>query len=203
MPGREEDKPYEPEEIADAILDWLDHDTETRLGDDEDDYYTDQGDALPPNRPIFTMGELGGIPGMDDLLLETLATYFTAQPMFVTLQESGVNPNTAPTHILALLYQGTSLGKTLMTNDDVFRILEARQEGTVFCPPEYGEDCESFNEFMGEANPTYFPPLRYTSEIFSIRSVAQMGEVRACYTTVVRRSSEGAEFQTLLYRTDC
>jgi type II secretory pathway component PulK len=203
MPGREEEKLYEIEELADGILDWLDSDDQTRLGDDEATYYERQGsESLPVDRPLFSLDELSAVPGMDDLLLEALKSYFTPHPMFPEDKSGGVNPNTAPPHILGMIYHGIAQEKQLLDQEEVFRILQAREEGKVFCSPEYGEECTSFSELMGFAGENDFPPLQYESDIFSIRSVARIGDARACVTTVVNRSDLEAP-QTLLYRMDC
>lgn len=202
MPGREEDKLYEVGDLVDAILDWLDRDDETRLGDNEADYYRNQGSgALPIDRPVLTLDELSDVPEMDALLLETLKAYFTAHPMFPDIEHSGVNPNTAPAHILGLIYIGAALKKELLDRDEVFRILEARSEDKVFCPSEYGEECESFAALTGFTGDP-FPPLQYVSHIFTVKTEARYDEARACVTAVISREvTDGPE--TLFYRMGC
>ncbi len=203
MPGREEDKPYEPGEIAEAILDWLDSDDQTRLGDLETDYYRGVGEnALPVNRPVLSLDELSGIPDLDASLLEGIKAYFSPYPLVPTSNGSGVNPNTAPPHILAMIYHGTSGEKRLLDRDDVFRILTARDEDKIFCEPEYGERCESFPALTGFVGETFFPRLQYASSVFTIRTEGRYGAARACVITVVDRSF-AEEPQTLFYRTGC
>ncbi len=203
MPGREEDKPYEVEELAEAILDWLDNDDETRLGDDEADYYGGLGErASPINRPALALDELGAIPDMDDLLLEAIKAYFSPFPLVPSPEESGVNPNTAPPHILGMIYHGTAGDKRLLDRDDVFRILEARDEDKVFCSNDYGEDCESFTALTGFAGETFFPPLQYVSSVFTVRTEARYGTARACVLAVIDRSLAEAP-ETLYYRMGC
>ena len=139
---------------------------------------------------------------MDGLLLEALKAYFTVQPMFPDIEKSGVNPNTAPAHILGLIYHGTAQEKLLLDRDEVFRILTARSKDKVFCSEEYGEECESFAELTGLVGESFFPPLRYTSDIFTIRSEARYDRVRSCTTAVVDRG-EASETKTLFYRIGC
>jgi len=68
---------YDREALVDGIMDWVDADTNTRLGDDEVDFYRNKGStAAPPNRPVWVMGELASVPEMDEPLLNALAAYF-------------------------------------------------------------------------------------------------------------------------------
>ncbi|MFQ5515642.1 MAG: general secretion pathway protein GspK [Myxococcota bacterium] len=204
LPGREEDKPYEIEDLAEGILDWLDTDDLTGMGDDEADHYGRQGaSASPLDRPLFTLDELDGVPGLDGLLLEALKAYFSAQPMFPPIEKSGVNLNTAPPHVLGLIYGGSALEKELLGNDEVFRILKARDEGKIFCR-EIGDDelCTTFPQEVGLLPEVTFPPLQYQSDVFRIRSEARIREARACITAIVDRS-DPAEIRTLYYRKGC
>ena len=84
----------------------------------------------------------------------------------------------------------------------MYRILEARDEDKVFCSAEYGEDCSDFEELMGLAGDTFFPPLSYTSEVFTIRSIGRVGETRSCVLSIVSRG-DGAQFRTLFYQAEC
>lgn len=203
MPGREEDKPYEPGEIAEAILDWLDSDDQTRLGDLETDFYRGVGqNALPVNRPVLSLDELSGIPDLDASLLAGIKAYFSPYPLVPTPDGSGVNPNTAPPHILGMIYHGTAGDKHLLDRDDVFRILTARDEDKIFCESVYGERCESFSALTGFVGETFFPPLQYVSSVFTIRTEGRYRAARACVITVVDRSFADAP-QTLFYRTGC
>ncbi|MFI5316945.1 MAG: general secretion pathway protein GspK, partial [Myxococcota bacterium] len=95
------------DELADAILDWIDKDQETRVGTPEQEYYVDIKKAKSPplNRPVFSLDELAPVPGLDPLVLEALKAYFTPYPMFPE-DGGGVNLNTAPAHVLGLIYHG-------------------------------------------------------------------------------------------------
>jgi len=207
MPGRKEDKTYEIPDLADGILDWLDSDEETRLGDNEADFYRQAGrNSSPLNRPVFSLDELSVIPDLDGLLLEALKDYFSPYPMFPDIERSGVNPNTAPAHILGMIYHGTAQKKQLLDRDDVFRILQAREEEKVFCEGGSDEGCESFTALTGFAGETIFPPLRYRSDLFMIHSEARVGETRetrACIRTVIDRGVADEEPRVLLYRMGC
>ena len=202
MPGRPEDKVYDAELLADALLDWLDIDEVSRLGDAEDSFYLSQRTPAPPaNRPLLSIEELADLPGMDEPLLDSLRAYLTVHPIFPGSRSGGVNPNTAPPHVLSLIYQGTAGDKRLLGEDDVFRILRARDEGRIFCPGSTEPPCESFSSEIGRVGETVFPPLGYSTAIFSIRSEGRFGDARACFETVIDRETEPPT--ALSYRLDC
>jgi type II secretory pathway component PulK len=158
--------------------------------------------AVPVDRPVLSLDELSGIPDLDASLLEGIKPYFSVFPLVPTPAGSGVNPNTAPPHILGMIYHGTAGDKRLLDRDDVFRILTARDEDKIFCKSEYGEKCESFTALTGFVGETFFPRLQYVSSIFTIRTEGRYRAARACVITVVDRSSAEAP-QTLFYRTGC
>jgi type II secretory pathway component PulK len=199
---------YEKEDIQEAIFDWMDADTATKNGDDEVEFYRDRGaQGVPPNRPVWVMGELAGIPGMDDVLLTALSAYFQPALPGVLEERLGVNPNTAPPHVLALLVLFSGENADPVDEDDVFRVLKARKEGKVFCPSgdagQANEDvCANIGESLGEAGVTTFPEMVYTSNLFEIRSRGRIGDTRACVTAVVDRSEAGPP-ALVSYRLGC
>jgi type II secretory pathway component PulK len=189
MPGRDEDKFYEPDEIAEAILDWIDADTQNRLGDDEKEVMSRANAPVQPlDRPLLTLAELDGVPGIDGALLETLDYYFTCFPLVPTLDQSGVNPNTAPPHVLALLYHGTEGDHRLIERDDLFRVLRGRREGKIFCEQADQERCVEIGPEIGSVGETVFPPLTYHSDVFEIASTARVNESRVRIVAVLDRS---------------
>jgi type II secretory pathway component PulK len=205
MPGRAEDKAYDVDALAVGILDWIDIDDQTAsFGDDEiRTYGRIDPDALPLDRPVFSIDELIQVPGMDTLLLEAIKDYFTSQPMYPAIEKSGVNPNTAPAHVLGLVYhfQGSAAEGRLFDRDDVFRILRFREEGRIFCRELSDEDCESFEEYLEIFGDVIFPPLQFASNVFEIDIEASYGETRACVSSVIDRTD--SEVRTLAYRMDC
>lgn len=200
LPGRNEDKLYDLEALADGVLDWLDSDDLTRLGDAEPHYYQGLGAGSPPaNRPLLALEELADLPGMDERLLLGLRSYFTVFPIYPKLEQSGVNPNTAPPHVLSLIFQGPAGDQRLIGEDAIFAILRAREEGRIFCPQSTELPCESFASEIGRVGEAVFPPLSYRNAVFSIRSEARFGDARACVESVVDRDLG----TTLSYRLDC
>jgi type II secretory pathway component PulK len=204
MPGRPEEKLYEPDEIADALLDWLDTDDVGRLGDAESRLYGRiEGAPLPFDRPAFDLAELAAVPGIDAKLLTALGEYFTTQPLFVPVERAGVNPNTAPPHVMALIYFGGAIEENRLLaddRDDVFRALRARDEGLVFCEGQH-PDCTGFAPEVIPLGDATFPPLTYTSDVFRIESQGRYGEARSRIVAVVDRSQAGGA-RTLYYRSD-
>lgn len=193
------------DDLADAILDWIDKDEETRLGTPEQEFYVDMHKArsAPLNRPLFSLDELAGVPGMDALLLDALAAYFTTQPMFPPADGGGANLNTAPPHVLGLIYHGVGDQLELLDPRDVFVLLKARDEGRVFCPAAGPPPCTDFFSELGIApGEQIFPPLSYTSDVFRIESEAQIGEARACVKSVVDRG-KGGKLKTLFFELGC
>lgn len=206
MPGRSEDKPYDAEAVATAILDWVDADEQTlSFGDDEARTYAPaEGEPVPPNRPLFAIDELLDVPGVDALLVRALEDYFTASPMYPSIEQGGVNPNTAPPHVLGLVfhYQSNADDGRLFGRDEVFRILQFRAEDRLFCPEGSDEEgCESFAAHMQVFGEVIFPPLQFASDVFRIDVEASYGETRACVSRVVDRRDR--EPRTLAYRVDC
>jgi type II secretory pathway component PulK len=193
------------DDLADAILDWLDKDEETRVGTPEQEFYVDMRKAgsAPLNRPVFSLDELAGVPGLDALMLDALAAYFTTQPMFPPADGGGANLNTAPPHVLGLIYHGVGEELELLDPRDVFELLKAREEGRVFCPAPGAPPCTDFFGELGIApGEQIFPALAYTSQVFRIDSEARIGEARACVKSVVDRGN-GGELKTLYYELGC
>ncbi|HTO09765.1 MAG TPA: type II secretion system minor pseudopilin GspK [Myxococcota bacterium] len=193
------------DELSDALLDWIDKDDETRVGTPEHEYYVEikKSRAAPLNRPVFSLDELANVPGMNPLLLEALKAYFTPYPIFPGNNGGGVNLNTAPAHVLSLVYHGVGDDYRLLDQRDVFEILKARKDGHVFCPSAGQEPCTDFFQTLGiAAGEQIFPAPTYTSRVFSVDSEATIGETRACVHSVIDRGT-GADLKTLFYELGC
>jgi type II secretory pathway component PulK len=193
------------DELSDALLDWIDKDDQTRLGSSEQEYYVEMKKAKssPLNRPVFSLDELANVPGMTPLLLEALKAYFTPYPMFPGTDGGGVNLNTAPAHVLGLIFHGAGDDQRLLDQRDVFEILKARSEGKVFCPGAGQDPCTTFSGTVGIAEgEAIFPPLTYKSRVFAVDVEATVGETRACVHSVIDRGSNG-QAKTLYYELGC
>jgi general secretion pathway protein K len=198
MPGRREDKPYDTAELARNLIDYVDTDDVAQRGDREDEFYQAQ---KPPyraaNRPVLSVGELRLVQGFDAALVEALEPYVTVYP-YTSKEPLGINPNTAPSWVLATLYHGTGGEGRLADEDLVRKILLEREKGAVFCSQEAdAEECTSVEELMGQE--TIFPPPAFVSDVFRVRAEATVGDLRRTVEAVIDRS-EPSEPQRLAWR---
>lgn len=203
MPGRDEDHPYDPKRLADAILDWLDADVRTRRGALEDEAYRRLGARTrPANRELHSLGELADLPTVDAALLDAMRHYFTVHPSFGELGDSGLNPNTAPGWALGMIYLGGPNRRDLIESREVLATLQARARGRIFCPVSDEQPCNNFTELLGQAGETAFPPLAYSNSIFEIESVAHYRDATACITAVVERL-DAEQVRPIAYERRC
>jgi general secretion pathway protein K len=86
-----------PEELASALIDWIDSDAMPQPDGAEDDYYMT---LVPPylaaNRPLVHVSELALIRGFDEDVRARLRPFVTALP-----RSTALNVNTAPAEVLA------------------------------------------------------------------------------------------------------
>lgn len=93
-------------ELASALADWMDTDSETRYpGGAENGYYL----ALPhpyraANRPLAEIGELSLVKGFDSRTIEHLRPFVAALPL-----SGAINVNFAPPEVLAAIVENMSL----------------------------------------------------------------------------------------------
>ena len=190
MPVREEEKNYDTGDLAQNLLDYIDENSfEESGGEPEDDYYQLQS---PPyraaNRPLLSIDELGLVEGFDRALVDAIRPYATVYPYL----GGGINPNTAPSHVLAALYHGTAGDERLASQEEVERILEMREGGEILCDPTaaHAEAEDLACTPIGESGlgPGFFPPLTYTADVFQVSAEASYGEVRRTVEAVIDRS---------------
>lgn len=183
---------YDPLELAQALIDWIDSDELTASGGDESERYARRTPPTTvPNRPLLSVDELRAIDGFDELLIETMRPYVGVHPFapYACGEQSagcGINPNTAPPHVLALLYYDDGVEYRLADEDVVSQILEIREEGGSICPEGMGHDgCVSIREIVPNA---IFPLPTFSSSVFRIESEARSGEARSRIETILERS---------------
>ncbi len=201
MPIDPGEKLYDARELARNLIDWMDPDDTRVVGGGEGDYYQSQDPPYnPANRPLMSVEEVGLVEGFDVQLVEALRRYVTVYPI---VGGNGINLNTAPPHVLALIYHGVSGEKRLVDADTVGRILRAREAGQVVCTGSTeGSDCVSLSEMdLGEGS--IFPEIELPDQsgVFTIRSRAKVGNVERTVVTVVDRSNL-LEPQLLFWRTE-
>jgi general secretion pathway protein K len=177
---------YDARALVENLIDYVDHD-DTRIGGGfEDDYYQKQS---PPyraaNRPLLSVDEIGLVEGFDPALVKVLRPYVTVYPY---VNGRGVNPNTAPPHILSLIYYHDGVDFRLAKEDDVRRILAVRKDGKVFCQSAQPDECVSISDILPNAQ-TIYPPLGFFSDTFSVRSEARFANVERTVEAVIDRST--------------
>ncbi len=184
MPGAPGEKFYDTEKLVDSLIDWIDEDLEGQTGGSENDYYQQQNPPyVAANRPLLSVDELRLIEGFDAKLVDAMHAYVTVYPY---AGGGGINLNTAPPHILALLYYDDGVDLVLAGRETVHRILEARKDGGLICPEEQsGDDCTPIREIVTNA---IYPPPSFRSDVFSVRAEARVGDVRRVVTAVIDRS---------------
>jgi type II secretory pathway component PulK len=188
MPIDPGEKLYEPRELARNLIDYMDVDGIRLSGGSEDDYYLAQD---PPytaaNRPLLSVDELGLIEGFDVQLVKAIRPYVTVYPL---VKANGVNLNTAPAHVLSLVYSGVSGDRRLASEDTIGRILKLRSEGSVVCTgSDPALDCVTLTE-VGLGDGSLFPPAELPDESnsFTIEAHATVGQIERTVVAVIDRS---------------
>ena len=190
---------YDAAELARSLLDYVDaNDFEEKGGGQEDDYYQLQS---PPyraaNRPLLSIDELGLVEGFDRALVDAIRPYATVHPYRpedgnpAVPDGTGINPNTAPSHVLAALFHGMAPDRRLASEDDVRWILDTRSEGKVFCPQSggYGDvECEFLSNLTGAGLAGIYPAPKHTANVFEVSAEASYGGVRRTIEAVIDRS---------------
>lgn len=185
MPGRPEEKLYDPEELVQNLIDWIDPDGVRRRGGLEDDAYQEHDPPYrAPNRRLLSVQELRLVEGFDAPLVEALGPYVDVHPLAGGL---GINPNTAPTWVLALLFHGTEVdGKRLADEDLVARLRDAREEHTLCGENGPGDRCVLLTDVGIDPN-TAFPAPTLWSSVFHVRAEARVGEIHRRLDVVIDR----------------
>jgi len=106
-----------PPELADALADWIDTDSEPQPRDGAEDayYLTLNPPYLAANQPLIDVAELALVRGFDDNVRARLRKYVTALP-----GSTAINVNTAPAEVIAAVVNGMDLGsaQTLVAQRD-------------------------------------------------------------------------------------
>ncbi|HVP30556.1 MAG TPA: type II secretion system minor pseudopilin GspK [Myxococcota bacterium] len=186
---------YDAASLAENLLDYLDADEVRQKGGSEDDAYASRTPPQrPANRPLLSVDELRQVEGFDAAFVDALRPYVTVFPYG---RGGGINLNTAPPHVLALLFHGTAGQFRFADEDTVRAILKAREQGEVICPPDASNPiCVAQGEVI---EGTIFPPPTFATNVFTVHSEARVGEVRRTIEAVVDRSKP-SEPQLLFWR---
>lgn len=178
--------------LADAVVDWLDADMETRGSGAEDDYYMSM---TPPyraaNGPITTASELRMVKGFNDKDAEEdvyvkIEPYVCALPIATT-----ININTAADMVLKSIANDLS-------DADIQQILQRRQGDETETDTPNAQPFETLDEFKNFMQTTLNKPnfntqgLSVASNYFLLQSVAQIGNTRNYLSSLLQRDNNGA-----------
>ena len=188
-------KRWEQETLVANLIDYVDPDEVGQDGESENIAF-EKGETLfrPANRPLLSVDELRKVAGFDALLVDALRPYVTVYPY---VNGGGVNPNTAPPHVLALLFYDDGVDLRLAQEDTVRELLRVRQDGGSVCGDEQSfEGCTPIREIVENA---IFPPPTFATDVFVVTAEVQVGSVRRSIEVVLDRS-EGPEPLLLSWR---
>jgi general secretion pathway protein K len=188
-------KLYERDRLAASLIDYVDPDEVSLAGGSETEAFERGQTAVrPANRPLLSVDELRLVEGFDATLVEALRPYVTVYPYVGT---DGVNPNTAPPHVLSLLFFDDGVDLRLAPEDTVRELLAVRQEGLTVCgESQSGETCRPIREIVENA---IFPPPSFASDVFVVTADVRVGSVRRRIEAVLDRST-GAQPLLLSWR---
>ena len=159
--------------LAQAVLDWIDGDSEARFPDGaEDDYYMQQTPGYSAaNRPLVSPSELVLVKGIGYKGYQALAPYVAALPQGV-----GIDVNTAPALVIAALVEGFS-------EEDAKMVVEERGEEGV-------DGVEDFLALSSLAGATIDEAgLTVASSYFLLSASADWGRGRARLFSLLWRDS--------------
>jgi type II secretory pathway component PulK len=197
---------YDPAALAANLIDFVDTDSVRVHGGPEDSYYSRLDPPLVAGKdkdhPLFSVEDLRLVEGFDQDLIEALRPYVSVYPYAAGGCDRanvgcGINLNTAPPHVLSLLYYDDGVELRLAPEDVVRRILQIRSEGGAICPAAKQEDgCTPIGDLVTNA---IFPPPTFSAVVFVVTAEARVRGVRRTIEAVVDRS-KGAELRLLSWQ---
>jgi general secretion pathway protein K len=185
MPGDPEERQYDAAELAGALADWIDENDVSGDGTPEDEVYAKRS---PPyraaNRPLLSVDELRLVDGFDGPLVDALRPFVGVYPL---AGGGGVNVNTAPPWVLVQLLRGSDVsGMRPLEEEDVKRIVEAREEGPLCAGDSAVASCRPLAELLG--GDQLEPPPTERSNVFTVRAIARVVDVERRIEAVIDRS---------------
>lgn len=178
------------EELADAVVDWVDEDSELTEQDGAEDFVYQS--AVPPylaaNQPFSHIAELAMVSGFDKAALDALAPYISALPIDPEDPHyTKVNVHTASVQVLQSLEED---GANAAVNLDVW--IKSR--------PSPGSSLQQayFTMFPKAANFDKFEQIAaLKSDFFSAQSCAKFGRVFYAQQSLLQRNEEDREVTVL------
>lgn len=163
-----------PPALADAVVDWIDADSEARSqGGAEDAYYLGLSPAYrAANRPLIDAAELSLVRGFDAGVRLRLQPYITALPAFAPL-----NVNTAAPELIAAVVAGLDI--------DAARVLVESRKRSVFLDR---------NDFLRQLPASIRPvneDISVSSDYFLVRMQVTVGSAQASGSALLFRAAPG------------
>jgi type II secretory pathway component PulK len=199
MDASAENKEYDSRELARNLIDYMDHDTTRIGGGDEDEYYLRQDPPyLPANKPLLSVQEVGLVEGFDHRLARSLEPYLTVYPLFAA---EGININTAPGHVLGSMYQGSGGARRLLSEDDVVRILDARDQGEFFCEDTSIDPDRCITLAEADIEDSLYPPTSMPAKslVYTVLAQVSYGDIERSVEAVINMTQTGTDAPFLLY----
>ena len=173
-----------PQNLANAVTDWIDADNETRYpgGAEDIDYLSREPASRAANQMLTEVADLYRVQGFDAATIERLRPFVTALP-----RHTDVNVNTAPAEVLAALIPGLALNEAV-------QLVEARRSA-------YFKDQDDFAKRLPE-HIKQFPreEVNVRSQYFLVLSHPRFGRVRAGFQALLER--DGAQWPRVVWRKD-
>ncbi|MDP6980601.1 MAG: type II secretion system protein GspK [Myxococcota bacterium] len=199
MEGTAAEKDYIIRDLAQNLLDYMDFDDVRIDGGDENIYYQQQDPPyLPANKPMLSVRELGLVEGFDHNLVTAMEPYLTVYPLFAA---EGVNLNTAPPHVLGSIWQGSGGSGRRLEEDDVVRIMDAREDGSFICDDVSSnpDRCITLSEVVDSSE--VYPPTELPAKSFVYTVISQVvyGDIERTVEAVINMTQTGKSAPFLLY----
>ena len=161
-----------PTELAVALADWMDRDSETQYpGGGEDAYYL----SLPlpyrsANRPLIELGELSRVKGFDERIIGRLRPYVSVLPASLP-----INVNFAPAEVLAAMIPDMSLSDA--------RVLVQQRRGKPF------KDMADFKQRLPRGNmQVNISDFSVNTVFFWVTGRARVGNSQVTTQALLQRS---------------
>lgn len=171
-------------DLADALADWLDADTEPNgPAGAEDAYYQERpAPYLAGNRPLADVAELLLVRGYEPAVVEKLTPHVHALP-----QATLINVNTAGAEVLAAAIDGLSL-------EEARRLVEERGAGD--------ESLEGFSRRLAAHLRAQASPARFgvASDFFEVELEVEFGRVRQRHLALFQRQGQNSPLLIWLNR---
>ncbi len=163
-----------PPALADAVVDWIDTDSEPQPQDGAEDayYLSREPPYLAANRPLIDVAELALVRGFDDKVRARLRPFVTALPHF-----TAINVNMAPPEVIAAVVVGLDV-------DDA-RAVVAQRERAYF---------RNAADFLGQLPVGLVVPTKdiaVSSDYFIATTRVTIGGAQAYGSVLLERANAG------------